>query len=286
MDHFLKRVMAYMFDILLLSIMIRPLTKSFINFQYDDYSNLYNEYYEYAKLYGEQQNLELAECSDLEKAITDQKLTEEKFVTEFKELDASRESLTEEEYGEKCNLIISNYNDHKIKEHDYRENVKQYYYKLERKSTVVYLINIIIYSAYFVLFQGFTGGQSVGKKLMRLKVISQDGKKVSYRQLFIRTIFLYSIIYNVLMMVSSYVIPQSAFIDVTNALYYLNLILNMAIVLTVDFTTERKGIHDMIAKTRVIMMDYKGNEIKEKKLFGGKDNSSQTKKNVKNKVTK
>ncbi len=265
MDYFFKRVMAYLIDMLLLSIIIRPLTTSFINFQYDDYSQLYDNYVEYVKLYSEQQNLELAECSDLEKAIADQKLTEENFVTDFQELNASKESLTEEEYGEKCNLIVSNYNDHKIKEQEYGDSVKQYYYKLERKSTVVYLINVVVCLTYYGLFQGFTGGQTVGKKLMRLKIISQDGKAVSYKQLLIRTIFLYSIIYNVLMVVSSYVVPQNAFVGVTNGIYYLNLILDMAIILTIDFTKERKGIHDMIAKTRVIMIDFKGNEIKEKK---------------------
>ena len=52
----------------------------------------------------------------------------------------------------------------------------------------------LIIGIYFGLFQGFTYGQTLGKKIMRLKIVSNDGNKVSYKQLIFRTLFLYSII--------------------------------------------------------------------------------------------
>ena len=140
---------------------------------------------------------------------------------------------------------------------------------------------------YFVVFQGFTKGQTLGKKIMRLKIVSTTDKELTYVQLLIRTVFLYSIIYSFVMMTSVYIIPVQYFTKFSNIVYMLNYLLTLAVLSMIVFNRDRKGLHDVVAKTRVMMMDFKGNEIRDKSLFkrkeknGKKDNKKSSKKVVK-----
>ena len=59
------------------------------------------------------------------------------------------------------------------------------------KSRVFYFIwSVVLSILYFVLFQYSTGGQTIGKKLYKLKVTNKENKKISISRLFLRTFFI------------------------------------------------------------------------------------------------
>lgn len=269
-DSIFKRVIAYLIDVMLVSIVVSSVvSSSVVNFQLSKYKEVYNEYNEVYTLYLEQYNNDIKNCDDLEKAINDKKITEKKYVDEFENL--KKTDLEEDEYGNKCSIIVESYNNNKMTSDYYTEKVDNYYYLLQRNSIVAYIVNILVCLLYFVFFQGFTGGQTLGKKIMRLKVVSTKGEeKVSYKQLFIRTMFLpvdttlNNVLYFVIMIFATLLLPKNIFISVTNFLYFLNYLISLVIVFTIAFNKGKVGLHDIIAHTRIMEMDFKGNEIKEK----------------------
>lgn len=267
-DYVLKRVVAYAIDMFLVSVVVSSIaTNSTINFQIDDYNKYYTEYLEMSSTYLEQQANKINSCDDLNSAVSNEKLTEKDYVKEVEELNKNKESLSSEEYDSKCMLIVNKYNDNKMTEEYVLEQIDYLYYMTEKNSVILYGVNIITCFLYFVLFQGFTYGQTLGKKIMRLKVVSNDGEKVSYKQLFFRTLFLYSIIYYLGLIIFSLVFKESLFIKVVHYLSIFNtaLFLILGIMIIVN---GRRGLHDVIGKTKVILMDRKGNEINiGKKLF-------------------
>lgn len=279
MDGLFKRVLAYFIDMLLVSFLVSTIVSSkVVNFQLTNYQALYSEYKEIYNLYNEQNNSDIKTCDDLTKSIDNKKITEEEYVSRYEEISQNKESL-DEEYQSLCEVIVNDYNEHKMSKDDYIEKSNYFYYHLERNSTVSYVVNLCVCLLYFVLFQGFTGGQTLGKKIMRLKIVSLEDGEVSYKQLFIRTIFLYSIIYIFLTAISSYVIPIHLFTQVSNVLYILNNILSLILIFTISSNSKRRGLHDRVAHTRVKMMDFKGNEIKERFFWEKKEK-------IKNKISK
>ena len=52
---------------------------------------------------------------------------------------------------------------------------------------VVGMLSILVAFVYFVYFEG-TSGQTLGKKAMDIKVVREDGKKVTYREAIIRNV--------------------------------------------------------------------------------------------------
>ena len=267
-DYILKRVVAYAIDMFLVSVVVSSIaTNSTINFQIDDYNKYYTEYLEMSSTYLEQQANKINTCDELNSAVSNEKLTEKDYVKEVEELNKNKESLSSEEYDSKCMLIVNKYNDNKMTEEYVLEQIDYLYYMTEKNYVILYGVNIITCFLYFVLFQGFTYGQTLGKKIMRLKVVSNDGEKVSYKQLFFRTLFLYSIIYYLGLIIFSLLFKESLFIKVVHYLSIFNtaLFLILGIMIIVN---GRRGLHDVIGKTKVILMDRKGNEINiGKKLF-------------------
>ena len=152
----------------------------------------------------------------------------------------------------------------------YNEYISKFnYYEQKREASSLFLniILLVLIFAYFVLFQGFTHGQTLGKKIMRVKVVSTKDKSLSYKQLFIRSIFLYEVIFTIIKMISSIVMPLSSYVIFYNVNYCIfEYLLNLILIFTICFNKEHRGLHDLVAKTRVIVMDFKGNEIKEKPL--------------------
>lgn len=281
-DSLFKRVIAYFIDMLLVSVVVNSLiSSSVVNFQLDTYQEIYREYSDFHNLYVEQYNNDIKTCDDLEKSFSDKKITEEKYITSYEDLKVSidSEEINQEEYDLRCLAIVDEYNNNKISEEEYSEKTTSYYYKLEKNSIVSYVINVVVCLLYFVLFQGFTNGQTLGKKIMRLKVVSNDGdEKISYKALFIRTLFLYSVIYYLVLSGLVLLLPESAFTISFNILYILNYILSLVLVFMIGVNSNRRGLHDVIARTKVIEIDFKGNEIKrKKKSFFGERNKSDAK---------
>lgn len=271
-DSLFKRVIAYLIDMMLVSIVVNSIVSSnIVNFQLDKYKELYDEYYSIYTLHAEQTLNKIESCSDLDKAINDKKLTEEKFVSDYNSLkeSLSKQEISDEDYNDKCLVIVNDYNSNKMTDEYYSEKVDYYYYRLERNSIISYVANIVAFMLYFVFFQGFTGGQTLGKKITRLKVVSTKGdEKVSYKQLFKRTLFLpintmfSSITYCIIMFGCILVLPEKLFIPVTDFLYFINYMVVLGIVFTISFNKGKVGLHDMVAHTRIMEMDFKGNEIK------------------------
>lgn len=271
-DSLFKRVIAYLIDMMLVSIVVNSIISSnVVNFQLNKYNKLYDEYYDIYTLHLEQTVNKIESCGDLEKAIKDKKLTEEKFVSSYNSLKESysKQEISDEDYDNKCLIIVKDYNSNKMTDEYYSEKVDYYYYRLEKNSIVVYAVNIIAFMLYFVFFQGFTGGQTLGKKITRLKVVStKENEKLSYKQLFKRTLFLpintmfSSVTYCIIMLGCILVLPENLFTPVTDFLYFINYMVILGVVFTISFNKGKIGLHDMVAHTRIMEMDFKGNEIK------------------------
>ena len=52
-------------------------------------------------------------------------------------------------------------------------------YDLSKQTVVVSFVSLTIYILYFIVFQFYNKGQTIGKKLMKIKIESNDGKDLT-----------------------------------------------------------------------------------------------------------
>lgn len=89
---------------------------------------------------------------------------------------------------------------------------------------IYYVLSLLIMLGYFTYFEG-TSGQTLGKKLIGIKVVKEDGKAANMTDAFLRTLL--------------------RLIDALPFLYLIGFILILA-------TEKKQRIGDMVAKTIVV----------------------------------
>lgn len=125
-------------------------------------------------------------------------------------------------------------------------------YNLSKYSVSVSITSIILYLAYFVGFQKWNMNQTLGKKLFNISVKNKkDDGNHSWGQMFLRTIILYNILFEIFLIISLYIFNASEYMVVSNIITILAAIVFYANVFFIIFRKDNAGIHDLIAKTKV-----------------------------------
>lgn len=131
-------------------------------------------------------------------------------------------------------------------------NLNEISYNLSKTGLVTNVITLVVTALYFVGFQYINQGQTLGKKLLKIKVVDSDNNRPKFYQILIRALLINSIITNTISDVLISTLSKSAYMT---SLQYVQLI-DMAIMATsfilIMFREDGKGLHDMIAGTKVV----------------------------------
>ena len=189
--------------------------------------------------------------------------------------------------------VVEKYQKKKISKKKYQKEYNRMYYNLQKNSIYYNIIYLVLIVLYFGVFQYITHGQTVGKKVMKIQLVTDDGKAVPLTKTILRSIFLYSTIYYILLSTGILILTSSVYSTYAQIIYYLNMILELTIIYLVFKREDSKGLHDIIAKTKVIYLDEVKDEkviidakIEEKKESPKKKTSTKPKKKTTKKSTK
>lgn len=114
------------------------------------------------------------------------------------------------------------------------------------------LLSLGCYLLYFVGFQKWNKNQTVGKKLMKIKVVSEDGDSVSVWQYLVRTVVVYNLIFTSLNVAMSFWFSSSSFFVTSIAVSLVGELITYAGYLMIVFRKDGLGLHDILGKTRVV----------------------------------
>lgn len=117
---------------------------------------------------------------------------------------------------------------------------------------------LIIYFLYFVVFTYFNNGQSIGKKLFKIKIVDKQGNKPSVGNLFIRSIFNGSRLYlglNLVVIVNM-LLPLISNMQTYYYVYTMTSLISLIFEISlIGVFLAKKGsvsTHDLIAHTKVV----------------------------------
>lgn len=198
MDIVLKRVMAYIIDVLIFSIVLTPIINwSVINPYIDEYTENYSEY------------------------------------TELVEQANAGEIDTEtDEYKDK--IVDLNYNINK--------------YKVISSS-----ISVVGFLLYFAVLQWALKGQTIGKKIMKIRVVANnEDKKLNVGNYILRSLILNNIIFSIILIIGVYIFKAPGYYTLSMVVSYLQLLVMSLIMLMVVLRKDYRGLHDFVAGTKVI----------------------------------
>ena len=256
MKKILKRLGAYFIDMMVVMLITQCLSGvPLINKQLDNYNKYYQEYSNALKEYSEFK-------LELQNSFKDEKITEKEYSKIIKISDDYKQEI--EKFYDDKKITKKEYKTiNKNMDNHYLKIYKKLYSKVEKNSICYFIIYLITTIFYFVFFNYYTNGETLGKKIFHLKIVNNkdNNKKVSILSYIIRAIFLYQPIYYIIKLICVMTLNGNDYYSVTSIVYDIQYYLQFIIILTVMIKMDGRGLHDLLAGTRVASYNRKGEEI-------------------------
>lgn len=122
-------------------------------------------------------------------------------------------------------------------------------YKVLKATYLTQISNIVIYLLYFVVYQKKKNGQTLGKKIMKIKVQKTNNTTLNYDDLLKRGTILYGYLANIINLMILLFFSKDLYINITGYISTIQGILFLTNAFTLIAGTS---IHDKFAKTIVV----------------------------------
>lgn len=155
------------------------------------------------------------------------------------------------EASKEYNAVAEQYYSKEITAKEFSEQINDLSYELNSTGYVYTIGNIIIIFLYFGVFVYFTKGQTLGKRIMGIKIVSNKGKDLKIYNYFIRAFILNGVILNLCTLVAI-CFKESTYLKIYSAASNFDLILMIILFLMILFWKDGRGLHDILAGTKVI----------------------------------
>jgi hypothetical protein len=137
---------------------------------------------------------------------------------------------------------------------DYKDEIIELNYEVYKYRTYSSMFSATALILYFGVLPLVMNGQTLGKKIMKLRVVSNNEKKLNFWKYLIRIVILNNIWLSLMNIGAVYVVNGVKFYYVTYVISMLSSLIYMLNLIMVMFRKDNRGLHDMVAGTKVILV--------------------------------
>lgn len=137
---------------------------------------------------------------------------------------------------------------------DYKDEIIELNYEVYKYRTYSSMFSATALILYFGVLPLVMNGQTLGKKIMKLRVVSNNEKKLNFWKYLIRIVILNNIWLSLINIGAVYVVSGVKFYYVTYVISMLSSLIYMLNLIMVMFRKDNRGLHDMVAGTKVILV--------------------------------
>ena len=159
------------------------------------------------------------------------------------------------DYNKHYDEYIKIQEDYKNKEIDkdkYAIEIKEYNYILTKEGLISSIITISSLIIYFGILPYFLKGQTLGKKALHIKIVSNKDKQLNIGNYLLRMVILNNIIFRILNVSGVYFLNKNSFYIYSSVISYIESLIETIIIFMVILRKDNRGLHDMISGTKVI----------------------------------
>lgn len=134
----------------------------------------------------------------------------------------------------------------------YAKEVSVLELQLAKLNGVTTIVTLFVSILYFVVFQIYNGGQTIGKKIFKIKVVSNDGE-ITMNQMIVRSLLINTILLNmILLMAVSFINDPMQYMYIFGSFESIQYLFVIVTSLMVMFRKDHISLHDIITNTRVV----------------------------------
>ena len=147
---------------------------------------------------------------------------------------------------------LEQYQNNEITMEEYTDSVVDTNYQLQKSSVSTNALQVVLYVGYFIVFGYLNKGQTVGKKLCKIKVVNKDGNLPSVWNMIVRSLLIYGIFTLLYSIVFVNILDKYIFTYGYMLIDYITVMFVMIAFFMILYRKDGRGLHDVIARTYVI----------------------------------
>jgi len=126
-------------------------------------------------------------------------------------------------------------------------------YQNQKDTIIPTSVSLVLTIGYFVVFQYMNKGQTLGKKLLKLKVVDKEtNKPTTITKGFIRSVIVLGIASSIMNLILINIVNKETYIPCYLTISVIETIFIVVSVILVIFKEDGRGLHDKMASTTVI----------------------------------
>lgn len=145
--------------------------------------------------------------------------------------------------------ITEKYINGEVTQEKYIEETNEISYLLQKGTYLTTIVGIVVYILYFVVYQAYNNGQTLGKKVFKIRVLKMDDDIPGINTLIRRCLIPYGILVNFILAILILILSKNVYNMFNIILTNLHLIVLGITILTM--LIKKRGIHDYLANTKV-----------------------------------
>ena len=148
--------------------------------------------------------------------------------------------------------ITSRYAAGEMTREEYTKEFEDVNYYMTKDSNSVTIINCGMALLYYVVLCYYCKGITLGKYLMKIKIVSANDKPIKLWNYLVRALFVDLILSNLLSIIMVLTLPKETFIAIYSKISSLLTIFLLVTILVSTYREDGRSLHDLIAGTNVI----------------------------------
>lgn len=125
-------------------------------------------------------------------------------------------------------------------------------YQIDKMEVIDNILNSLYIILLFVYVPFILKGQTLGMKLTKIRIVKDDGLEATLNDYLFRSILIYSLGHLFITLAVIYILPSFVYFTISSSLLFLEFLLVFISVFMILYRHDRKGIHDILTRTKVI----------------------------------
>ena len=156
---------------------------------------------------------------------------------------------------EEQNRVLEGYVDGSVSMEEYVNQMVDLGYDISRQTVIVSIVTIVISLLYYVVYPCYNNGQTLGKKLMKIKIKKTNDTELSMNDLLIRSMINNSILVNIINVILVLFLSKNLYLSTSSLVSFTQYLVLIISLIMIAFTKNAQGLHDKVCKTEVVVAD-------------------------------
>lgn len=169
--------------------------------------------------------------------------------------------------------LTIDYRNQEVTMEEYLEKGTDINYQLNKEGVPQTIVSTVLSIIYFVVLAYFMNGETLGKKLMKIKITSNNDKKLTMNNYLIRALVIDSVLMNIITIITILLFSKDIYLTSYNIISYVFSFVYIVSLAMILFSKNGRGLQDILANTKVISTETveEKQEVLEKEIVNKKD---------------